>query len=34
MTWLRELGYTLKPILGGSVENTAEILALPDGAIA
>lgn len=34
MAWLRELGYTLKPILGGSVENTAEILALPDGAIA
>ena len=34
MAWLRDLGYTLKPILGGSIDDTAELLAVPDGAIA
>ena len=32
--WLREAGYALQPILGGSIEDAAEILALPEGAIA
>ena len=32
--WLREAGYALQPILGGSIEDAAEILALPEGTIA
>jgi FkbM family methyltransferase len=33
-SWLREDGYTLHPILGRDVDDTPEILALPDAAIA
>ena len=31
LDWLRTAGYTMKPILGGDVEHTAEILCLPNG---
>jgi FkbM family methyltransferase len=34
LEWLRAAGYSLRPILGGRIEDAAEILALPDGAIA
>jgi len=34
LSWLRDDGYTIHPILGGDVDHTPEILALPDAAIA
>jgi FkbM family methyltransferase len=34
LDWLRAAGYSVKPILGGDVEDTPEILCLPDGVAA
>jgi FkbM family methyltransferase len=34
LSWLRDDGYRLQPILGGDIDGATEILALPDGAIA
>lgn len=34
MSWLRELGYTLKPMLGATLDDTPEVLALPGRAVA
>ena len=34
MSWLRSAGYTLSPILGGSIDDAAEILGIPEGAVA
>lgn len=34
LSWLRDDGYSVHPILGGDIDDATEILALPDGAIA
>lgn len=34
LSWLRDDGYRVHPILGGDIDGATEVLALPDGAIA